>query len=250
MISEQIRKKHKIGTNLFMKKIKEIKGRDIYLLAGLIIFCSIILYVQISLSYIGLIISGYLIYYSFVLYQNFYSVNEKCGILTDKFVASIRKTKDIREIKAMIVRYYSDCKYSYYSENPYAYCEILKDTMFAFSRNDNDNILNADVDTGYMLEKGAILKIPAETMFQTTLDFTQIMIKSKNSLKCFSAIGSYYKINGKKKSICDTSIKIKAGTKVTFLEGECEGFYDFEMFQEDNIYPQYVLRKNTEGILI
>jgi len=249
MIHEQTQK-YKIGINLFKRKIMQIKPEDVGFLTGLIIFCS-----KISLPYAGLIISGYLMYHLFISYQELYSVNEKCGILTDKFVASIRDKTDIEETKEMIARYYSDCKYGCHSENSHAYCEILEDTMFAFSRNDNDNILNTDIETGYTLEKGTILKIPAETIFQTCdwndiHGFTQIIIKSKNALKCFSAAGSYYKINGKKKYIFDKSIKIKAGTKVTFLEGEFEGLINFKTFQEHNLYPQFILRKGLEGTLI
>lgn len=88
-------------------------------------------------------------------------------------------------------------------------------------------------------------------MFETVCrNFTQIIIKSKNPLKCFSATGSYHKINGRQKSICDAPIKIKAGTKVTFLEGEYEGLVDFKIFQKDNVYEQYILKKGLEGVLI
>jgi hypothetical protein len=104
-----------------------------------------------------------------------------------------------------------------------------------------------------VLEKGAILKIPGGTMFQPgsgCKQFTQIMIKTKNPLKCFSATGSYHKINGRQKSICNMPVKIKSGTKITFLEGEYEGLFDFKMFQENNLFFQYVLKKGTEGVLI
>jgi len=249
MIHEQTQK-YKIGINLFKRMIMQIKLEHVGFLTGLIIY-----YSKISLLYAGLIISGYLMYHLFVSYQELYSVNEKYGILTDKFIASIHDKTDIKETKKMIARYYSDCKYSYYSENSRAYCKILEDTMFAFSINEDDNILNSDIETGYMLEKGTILEIPAETIFQTcdwndTYDFTQIIIKSKNALKCFSAAGSYYKINGKKKYISDKLIKIKAGTKVTFLKGEFEGLINFKTFQKNNLYPQFILRKGLEGTLI
>jgi hypothetical protein len=45
-------------------------------------------------------------------------------------------------------------------------------------------------------------------------------------------------------------VKIKSGTKITFLEGEYEGLFDFKMFQENNLFFQYVLKKGTEGVLI
>uniref|UniRef100_A0A6C0C8G7 Uncharacterized protein n=1 Tax=viral metagenome TaxID=1070528 RepID=A0A6C0C8G7_9ZZZZ len=249
MISKKIQQKHKFGDSLTMIFNKN-DGVDIFFISFVLLFSLIFILTTVYLPYVGFFIAGYVIYLLFLSYQNLYSLNERCGTLTDNFVASVYKKNDIDEIKEMIVRYNSDYFYAYCMKNKDAYCELLEDTMFSFSRDDG-HILQDDVTTEYVLEKGTKLKIPSESMFQLDCkESTQIIIKVGNSLKCFSATGSYHKINGRQKSIYKTHIKIKAGTKVSLTEGEYEKMIYFNMFQENDMYPQYIITKRMNGVLI
>jgi len=234
MIQNRIRKKHEVG----------IEWTDILfiIIPGLICLVSCI-HAFIVLFVVATATSCTL----YILYQHLYSVNRRCGELTDKFVASVCGKTDIKEIKEMIVRYNSDCYYSYNTYNykyPDAYCKLLEDSAFGYSKDGDDNVL--DKDTEYVLEKGTMLEIPHGYVFQVVSGgaFPQMMIKSNSSSKCFNASGSYRKINGRRKSLYKVPVKIKAGAKVQIISGVGECLSNFKTYQKNNLYMQYLVAED------
>lgn len=241
MIQNRIRQKHKIN----------IEWVDIVVILCFGLVLSLIYgaaeaHRYVSALVIPLVINVLLLCALYALYLHFYSINQRCGKLTDEFVASARSKTNVNEIKDMIVRYNSDYYYSYdtfFDGCSNAHCKLLDDVVFGYSKDDNDNVL--DKDSEYILEKGAVLQIPDGYIFQALsgTNYAQLVVKSNNSSKCFKASGSYRKVNGRRKLLNAVPVKIKTGARVQLMTGTYEGLCNFKN-QEGNLCVRYPVEKH------